>query len=587
MAGAITNLTELAWDLEKHLGPWSDPNGIVTIAAAMRDDEEERYPYQAIGHLQRWGVHEYCLPRAYGGRAGDVEVGFTLMRLVARRDPTAAIALMLTNLAFMPVWIAGTQAQKRHYTEKIIRGAVFAWGLSEAEHGSDVLANETTAVKVDGGWEITGGKDYIGNATVADVLMVQAQTAERRGPAGTSVFAVDRRTVAAGAVIQGARCRLHGIRAKDLGSFRLDRLVVPEDALIGGEGRGLEVALKGAQVARTTITSVSLSVVDTALRAAIRFAAERRLFGTRVLDVPHTRRQLLRVFSDLMVGEATCTAAVRGLQANPDQISVTSSVSKFLVPCTMTKSLDELATVIGARGYIRDDVEFGHMGKAMRDNLVAVFADGNTVVNLRVIASQLGSLLERGSRDTPTTDESQRLIGVFDLAASLPEWRPEDHALSSRTGDDAVTFLGAAVEELRLRAGAVDDSEHHQHLRLAVEWAERFIEETDRLRDHHEELREIHGRQLGSSADILELAERFASLHGAACLVHLFAWSWDGLDPRFHDGAVLCAALARVWRTLDSRSKGLPTDVENAAVDVMISLYNDDRLFSLRPIQVL
>lgn len=414
------------------------------------------------------------------------------------------------------------------------------------------------------------------------MLVIQARTSDRPGPASTSIFAVDRFKVPAGSIVQTPRFRLNGIRAKDLSGFRMNRLFVSDDALIGSEGRGLEIALKGGQVARATITSVSLGLADTALRSALDFAIGRHIFGGSVIDVSYTRRRLLGVFADLLLGEATCTAAVRGLQANPDQISVTSSIAKFLVPTNTSRTLDDVAMIIGARGYVRDDPECGHLGKAMRDNMVAIFADGNTVVNLKVIASQLGFLLARGADQTPTETEMIRLKNVFDLSTPLPKWHPDEHQLTSRTGDDAVTFLGHAVEELRRRAG-----DNPGPLHTACDLATWFVDDVERMRDNFEMLTSKHGRRLGASADILELAERFSRIHSAASAVALTAWSFDSLEPELRDGTVLCAALWRARSALEPLCDPLTEDIESAGVDTMLGMHEKSLLFSFRPLRLL
>lgn len=113
----------------------------------------------------------------------DVQDGFNLYRLVARRDPTAATAMVLTSLSYMPVWVAGTPEQRQHFADVIRGGGKLAWGLSERRHGSDVLANDTTARRTEGGWLLDGEKWTIGNATVADVVMVFARTSDKGDPA--------------------------------------------------------------------------------------------------------------------------------------------------------------------------------------------------------------------------------------------------------------------------------------------------------------------------------------------------------------------------------------------------------------------
>lgn len=170
------DLTELARRLESHLGDPHDPASRMPYARVLEYDEREDYPYEFVNLLQRWGAADYSLPRAQGGKAGDVETGFNLMRLIARRDPTTATAFIITSLSFMPAWIAGTDEQKRALVKAVQHGTRYAWGLSERRHGSDLTANETTAVKTDGGWLLTGEKWLIGNGRVADGLSIHART---------------------------------------------------------------------------------------------------------------------------------------------------------------------------------------------------------------------------------------------------------------------------------------------------------------------------------------------------------------------------------------------------------------------------
>ncbi|MBT2675424.1 acyl-CoA dehydrogenase family protein, partial [Streptomyces sp. ISL-14] len=239
---AVARLVSLAENLEDHLGDPHDDGSRMPFKKVLSFDEREEFPYELTNLLQAWGIHEYCLPERWGGQAGDVEVGFNLVRLVARRDPTTATALMITNVAFMPAWIAATDEQGRAAVHDINHGARMSWGLSERRHGSDVLANEMRAERVPGGYLLTGEKYLIGNATIADVVMVQARTNERGGPGGWSIFALDKRQCPAGTVTTLPNERLHGLRALDMSGIRLDRVFVPEGSRIGGEGQGLELA---------------------------------------------------------------------------------------------------------------------------------------------------------------------------------------------------------------------------------------------------------------------------------------------------------------------------------------------------------
>src|SRR5262249_13943895 len=454
-AMTVNQMITITEELERYLGDPHDPASRMPFERVLDLDEREEFPFELVGVLQRWGMHEFSLPEEYGGRAGDVELGFNLLRLVARRDPAPATTLMLTNLGYLPAWIAGTDQQRVELLEAIKSGTRMAWGFSERHHGSDVLGNEMRAVKVDGGYRLTGEKWLIGNATFADVISVHARTEERGGPGGWSIFAVNKRRCPAGSVVELPNEKLHGLRSLDMSGIRLDDLFVPDEARLGAQGQGLEIALKSTQAARTLIAAMSLGTVDTAFRVTMDFATQREIFGRRVVDMPYTRRQLAECFADLMLADAMATGAVRGLQANPVQASVFSSIVKFFVPTLLERSMAQLSIVLGARIYLRGDSHYGIYQKMLRDMLVAIFADGNTVVNLKNIALQLDGFMRNAlSPDRSLREQAAlRVRAAFHLDTKLPSFIPAQQQLFSKGQDDVVTALPDSIEALRAMAG--------------------------------------------------------------------------------------------------------------------------------------
>jgi alkylation response protein AidB-like acyl-CoA dehydrogenase len=578
----VRHMIGLAEDLERYLGDPHDPDSLLSFAKVLEFDEREEFPFTLVGALQRWNLHEYCLPQAWGGRAGDVEVGFNLLRLAARRDPTSATTLMLTDLAFMPAWIAGTEEQRRHFVTAINNGTRMAWGLSEREHGSDVLSNDMRAEKVDGGYLLTGEKYLIGNATVADIVSVHARTNERGGPGGWSIFAVDKRKCPAGSVVELPNERLHGLRALDMSGIRLDRVFVPDNHRFGAEGQGLEIALKSAQVARTTISSMAMGAMDTSLRVTLDFVVNRVIFGQKVADIAYSRRQLAECFADLMLSEAVSTGAVRGLQGNPAQTSVFSSAVKYFVPTLLERSMAQLSVVLGARLYLRSHPHYGIYQKMLRDLLVAIFADGNTVVNLKNIALQLEGLLASRHTTSPVEREAaiDRMTTVFWLDAKLPEWEPRLQQLFSRGHDDVVLVLPESVAALRGLADTQTDPRQRRWLREAADLADLFGIELDRIEAQLVGLKAKFGKELTSSAELFRLAEQYCALHAGAAAVHLVVHSAGVLSDPFPDGAVLLMTLERAWRWLHPTEPVTDVEVVDQVMSVLLRLHREHRLFS-------
>ena len=576
----VDHMIKQASDLEMYLGDPHEPAGPMNFEQILRMDEHEVYPYELVGLLQRWGLHEYCLPAEHGGQAGDVEVGYNLLRLVARRDPTTATTMMLSLLAVLPVWIGGTREQLQRFVNDLMRGTKMAWGLSERRHGSDVLANETRAERVDGGFLITGEKDLIGNATVADVVLLQARTGERGGPGDWSVFAVRKRACPAGSIVELPNEELHGLRGLDLSGIRLDRVFVPDEDLIGPVGAGLELILKSSQVARTTVTGMALGLVDTALRVTCDFAVGRRIFGQTVAEIPNSRRQLAESFADLLLAEAVCTGAVRGLQANYGQVSIFSSVVKYFVPTLLDQTMSRLSVLLGARLYLRSHPHYGIFQKMLRDLPVANFADGNTQVNLKNIVASLDLLLSTADGGgAGSADARARVAMMFDLDAELPVWEPRRQRLYTRDGDDTVAQLPSSIRALRRLAA--DQADPHQRIwfDLAADLAERLLGELHRMREQVGRVKRRHDSDRGNAAELFVVAEQYCALHAAAAAVHLVAFSHPVLADPLPDGAVLLTVLHRVWQMFHPTDV-IDTAVHDRAVEVLLDLHRERRLFS-------
>ncbi|MDA0167635.1 acyl-CoA dehydrogenase [Solirubrobacter taibaiensis] len=564
------DLRTLAESLECHLGDPHDPHSAMSFARVLELDEREQYPHELVSALQCWGLHEYVVPAADGGRAVDIHDGYSLFRLVARRDATTATAMSITALSFMPIWIAAGDEQRRRFATGLQRGLRLAWGLSERAHGSDILANEMVAERVDGGYVLSGEKWLIGNATVADVVLVFARTGESGAPAGYSIFAVEKRALPAGAVEPLAHEPLLGLRGIDMSGIRLNGCRLPESARIGPEGAGLEIALKSSQLARGSITSIALGCVDTALRVTLDFAREREIFGRRVLDIPYSRRQLAECFADLMIAEATALGAVRGLQVTPAQSSIATAVAKYVVPTLLEGTLAQLAVVLGARHFLRGDARHAMFQKALRDIRVVNFADGNTVVNLKVIAGQLARLVDRGlGASEPERDEAAvRVATQFGLDRELPPYRPAEQEVFARGCDDILVALPRTLARLEEETPAAAAGE-------------RIMRAVAELQVELQQLRRERGREAARSSELYALAERYCLLNAAACCLHMYVHNPDAMDS-----GVLMLSLERLAMRLRwPEPLAGPADVE-ATAGVLEHLHAQSRLFSILPISL-
>src|SRR5262249_25821936 len=155
---------EMAEALERCLGDPLDPARPFSFHRSVELDELEEYPEAAFEEIERWGFHEQYVPERYGGRFRSFEELFALLRAIARRDVTVVVAHAKTYLGAVGVWSMGSEQQKEKLAQIIKARGQVAFALTEKDHGSDLLASEVTATKVEGGYVLSGEKWLISNA---------------------------------------------------------------------------------------------------------------------------------------------------------------------------------------------------------------------------------------------------------------------------------------------------------------------------------------------------------------------------------------------------------------------------------------
>jgi hypothetical protein len=310
------------------------------------------------------------------------------------------------------------------------------------------------------------------------------------------------------------------------------------------------------------------------------------IFGQRVTEIPYTRRQLSECFADLLLSDVVATGAVRGLQANPGQVSVLSSVAKYFVPTLLERMTAQLSVVLGARLYLRSHPRFGIYQKMIRDMLVAIFADGNTVVNLKNVASQLTLLLDRVPTDSQVAEgagdpeRAGRLALMFDIDAELAPWQPWEQQLFSRSGDDVTAGLAGSLPALRELAAQDTDPTRSRLWETCAEVGERLRGELERLREQNAELRQRLGRAYGTSAELFRLAERYCAVHAGAAAIHHVVHSHHRLADPFPDPAVLLLVLERAWRHIEPQTTFTDLAVTDRVMEILLDLHREGRLFS-------
>ena len=574
-----------AEDLEEYLGDPLNPENVVSFKSSVDLDEAEKYPEELCRLLVQWGVPHYYVPAEHGGKLKSFEELLFLTRVISRRDLTAAIAMGQVFLGAVHVWIDGSTEQRRTVAEIIKSGKQMAFALTEKAHGSDVLATDCHGIKVREGYLLSGEKWLINNGTRAAALTVFARTSTPDSPGEFSLLLVVKSLLDDSSFSHIRRVKTHGIRGADISGIRFHECLVPHDALIGVAGGGLETALKGLMITRTLCSGFSLGALDTALRLTTKFSLERKLYGGVAYDIPHVRSVLISSFLDLLACECLAVSVARGIHSATGQLSVWAAVAKYLVPTIVEEAVRNLAVILGARYYLREEFAWGIFQKIVRDNAVVSLFDGNTVINLNVISGQLRSLANFRAHVAPDTrpENEDCLRGVFSLEEPLPDFDPRKLRLSNQGRNDVIQGLDVSLKMLDdLSAGWGVDLETLEALKSSVR---KLIDETNKL---YSLMLAYSDGNVGASAQSLEMTEfsrRYCLLHGAAACVHMWTHNRWAMTEFFLKGEWLLVWLEKNVFPYAETSAPLVTYLDNAGQE-LLRLYNHDQLFSILQFQL-
>lgn len=415
-------------------------------------DHSGEFPHDVCRHLDELGLGRYYVPVDHGGLLTSYETTAHLVRMLARRDMGVAVAHAKTYLGAVCVWIAGNQSQATSLGRLITAGVPVSWGLTERGHGSDLAGGELVAEKIGTSYRLRGEKWPINNATRCGVMCVLARTDSRGGPRGFSLFLVDKSTLS-GSYRCLPKVRTLGNRCADVSGIVFCDAEVPADALVGPEGSGLEIVLKGLQVTRTLCSSLSLGSSDHALRIAVEFLEKNSRHGRPVIDLPRARRTIAFAYADHLLSEALSVVAVRAVHALTSELALIAAVTKYLVPTRTEAAIAHLRRLMGPAALHQDGQLRGSLGKVERDHRVVSLFDGNTVVNLHSLISMF-PLLAR-ARDKRLAPDLEGLATCCDLSRPIPRAKLGRLALIPRNG---ASFLLAAESSISKLTALANDN---------------------------------------------------------------------------------------------------------------------------------
>ncbi|WP_174275261.1 acyl-CoA dehydrogenase family protein [Sphingomonas bacterium] len=341
------------------------------------------YPDGLFEEIAGLGLMGMTAPEALGGAGADyVSYALSLIEIAAGDGALSTVVSIQNSIMVSGLIKDGSATQQARWLPELIAGrCIGAFALTETDAGSEASAIRTRATKVAGGWRIDGAKQFITSGRIAGVAMVIAVTDPAAGKKGVSAFLVP--TDTPGYTVDKVEHKL-GQGASDTCALRFDNCVVPDDALLGPEGRGYSIALSNLEAGRIGIAAQCVGMAQAALEIAIGYARERSSMGRPIIE-------------HQAVGFRLADLAAR-LEAARQLALHAASIKDVGLPCLKEASMAKLVAsetaeavcsgaiqTLGGYGYLE---EFG-VAKIYRDVRVCQIYEGTSDIQRMVIARAL------------------------------------------------------------------------------------------------------------------------------------------------------------------------------------------------------
>jgi len=276
----------------------------------------------------------------------------------------------------------GNDDQKHDYLPKLANGTwIGAWGLTEANTGSDALRMTTTGVKDGDYYVLNGTKNWITHGKSGDVAVVLVRTGELLDSRGISAFIIDRDTPGFTA---GKKENKVGMRASETAEMIFDNCRIHKSQLLGVEGEGFIQAMKILDGGRISIAALSLGIAKGAYEAALAYSKQREQFGKPISSFQAIAFKLADMATKIQASELL-TRNAANLKNNHMEVTKESAMAKYFASETCVEVSTDAVQILGAYGYTKDfPVE-----KFWRDSKLCTIGEGTSEIQKIVISRQI------------------------------------------------------------------------------------------------------------------------------------------------------------------------------------------------------
>ena len=357
---------------EKHIRPH-----------VMDWDESQEFPVHVFKEMGALGLMGMLVPEEYGGAGLGYHEYMTAIIETARVCGSIGLSLAAHNsLCTGHIMQFANEEQKKRWLPKLATAEwIGAWGLTEANTGSDALRMQCTAVKDGEDWVINGSKNWITHGISGDVAVVLARTGDLLDSNGITAFGVERGTPG---FRGGKKENKLGMRASETAELIFEDCRIPDANRLGPVGDGFKQAMKVLDGGRISIASLSLGIAKGAYDAAVQYAKEREQFGKPIAHFQAIAFKLADMAMQIEAAELL-TQEAADIKNKGGNVTKVSAMAKYYASEVCVKVANEAVQIFGGYGFTKDfPVE-----KFYRDCKLCTIGEGTSEIQKLVISRQI------------------------------------------------------------------------------------------------------------------------------------------------------------------------------------------------------
>jgi alkylation response protein AidB-like acyl-CoA dehydrogenase len=345
-------------------------------------DEAQHFPVDTFKRAGELGLLGVVFPEEYGGAALSYVDYVNVIEELGAVDSGFGLSVAAHNsLCTGHIYLAGNDAQKKQWLPKLTSGEwIGAWGLTEPGSGSDAGGLRTTAVKDGDDWVLNGTKNFITNATYANISVVLAVN-DRNAKRGVTAFAIemDRPGIRA-----GKKENKLGMRVSDTAELVLEDCRVPSANVLGEVGDGFVDAMRVLDGGRISIGALAVGIARGAYEAARDYAKQRTAFGKPIADFQAIQFMLADMATEIEAARLLCWQAATIKDAG-EKVTQFSAMAKLYASEVAVRATEKGVQIFGGYGFVK---EFP-AEKYYRDVKLCTIGEGTSEIQRMVIARNL------------------------------------------------------------------------------------------------------------------------------------------------------------------------------------------------------